>query len=186
MSGDADAQENLGRMYAYGVDVPQDDAEAVKWFRRAVEQGHVDAQFNLGVMYAEGRGVPQDDDVAVKLFLSAAVHGHPRAQFRLAYFYMTGKGGVPQDFVAAHALLNAAASQLSEEQRELAVKGRDSVATALTPDEIREAQQRAAWWAYPQERDPWTDADRQSLRERLERLIGEIDETLEHPAGDQP
>ena len=66
MSGDADAQDNLGRMYAFGVEVPQDYVEAVKWFSRAAEQGHVNAQFNLGVAYAEGRGVPQDEVEAVK------------------------------------------------------------------------------------------------------------------------
>ena len=30
----------------------QDDKEAVKWYRKAAEQGDADAQYNLGVMYA--------------------------------------------------------------------------------------------------------------------------------------
>ena len=46
-------------MYATGQSVPQDDAEAVKWYRLAAEQGTADAQYNLGVRYAKGRGVPQ-------------------------------------------------------------------------------------------------------------------------------
>jgi hypothetical protein len=46
--------------------VPQDDAEAVKWFRKAADQGDPYAQFNLGNMYAEARGVPQDDAETVK------------------------------------------------------------------------------------------------------------------------
>ena len=29
--------------------MPQDDAEAVKWFRLAADQGRADAQFNLGM-----------------------------------------------------------------------------------------------------------------------------------------
>jgi len=33
--GEAAAQFNLGLMYATGQGVPQDDAEAAKWFRRA-------------------------------------------------------------------------------------------------------------------------------------------------------
>ena len=33
--GDADAQYNLGVMFANGWDVPQDDAEAVQWYRLA-------------------------------------------------------------------------------------------------------------------------------------------------------
>ena len=37
--------------------VSEDDAEAVRWYRLAAEQGHASAQFNLGVMYARGEGV---------------------------------------------------------------------------------------------------------------------------------
>ena len=48
--GDADAQYNLGDMYARGDGVPEDDAEAVKWLRLAAEQGHADAQFSLDIM----------------------------------------------------------------------------------------------------------------------------------------
>ena len=36
------------------------DAEAVRWYRLAAEQGHAGAQFNLGVMYFGGRGVLKD------------------------------------------------------------------------------------------------------------------------------
>jgi hypothetical protein len=53
--------------------VPQDDEEAVKWFRLAAEQGDADAQYNLGVAYANGQGAPQDYVIAYALFnLSAA------------------------------------------------------------------------------------------------------------------
>ena len=37
--GHADAQYNLGLMYDYGGGVPEDDAEAVRWYRKAAEQG---------------------------------------------------------------------------------------------------------------------------------------------------
>ena len=36
--GDADAQFNLGIMYANGRGVPQDDAEVVRWYRLAADQ----------------------------------------------------------------------------------------------------------------------------------------------------
>lgn len=58
--GEADAQFDLGVMCFDGRGVPQDDAEAVRWYRRAAEQGDAYAQHNLGVMYANGQGVPQD------------------------------------------------------------------------------------------------------------------------------
>ena len=38
----------------------QGDADAVRWYQLAAEQGYAEAQFNLGVMYASGAGVPQD------------------------------------------------------------------------------------------------------------------------------
>ena len=50
--GDASAQVELGLMYANGEGVPEDDREAVKWFRAGAEQGYASAQFNLGLMYA--------------------------------------------------------------------------------------------------------------------------------------
>ncbi len=33
-------------MYAAGKGVPENDAEAVKWLRKATEQGYANAQFN--------------------------------------------------------------------------------------------------------------------------------------------
>ena len=47
-------------MYDTGRGVPQDDAEAVRWYRLAAEQGNASAQFRLGVAYGTGRSVPQD------------------------------------------------------------------------------------------------------------------------------
>ena len=64
--GDADAQFNLGVMYANGEGVPENDAEAVKWYRLAAEQSHADAQFKLGVMYDLGNGVPENDAEAAR------------------------------------------------------------------------------------------------------------------------
>jgi uncharacterized protein len=37
--GDARGQSNLGAMYANGRRVPQDDAQAVGWFRKAADKG---------------------------------------------------------------------------------------------------------------------------------------------------
>ena len=45
--GNARAQNNLGHMYYNGEGVPQDDVEAVKWFRLAADQGNNSAKGNL-------------------------------------------------------------------------------------------------------------------------------------------
>ena len=58
--GDVDAQFSLGEMSKKGQGVPRDDAEALKWYRRAAAQGHADAQNNLGIIYTLGKGVPVD------------------------------------------------------------------------------------------------------------------------------
>ena len=52
--GDALSQYSLGFMYARGNGVPEDDAEAARWYRHAAEQGHAAAQFLLGIMYHNG------------------------------------------------------------------------------------------------------------------------------------
>jgi len=82
--GDASAQTNLGVMYHQGHGVPQDYAEAMKWFRLAAEQGHPSAQTNLGVMYHQGQGVPQDYAEAMKWYRLAADQGHTNAQTNLS------------------------------------------------------------------------------------------------------
>jgi TPR repeat protein len=41
--GDVVAQNSLGGMYRMGKGVPQDYAEALKWFRLSAAQGQVDA-----------------------------------------------------------------------------------------------------------------------------------------------
>ena len=48
--GHASARAALGVMYGAGRGVPQDDAEALRWYRLAAEEGEALAQFNLGVM----------------------------------------------------------------------------------------------------------------------------------------
>jgi TPR repeat protein len=55
-------------MYTDNVGVPQDYAEAMKWYREAAEQGLAQAQHNLGVMYDQGQGVPQDYAEAMKWY----------------------------------------------------------------------------------------------------------------------
>ena len=42
--GDAIAQFNLGLSYYHGNGVPQDNTQAVYWYREAAEQGHPDAK----------------------------------------------------------------------------------------------------------------------------------------------
>ena len=108
--GLADAQFQLGLMYARSEGVTKDHVKAVKWFRMAAEQGHADAQNNLGAMYALGEGVSKGDVEAVKWLCMAAEQGHAGAQNNLGFMYALGRG-VPEDDVEAMKWLHLAAEQ---------------------------------------------------------------------------
>ena len=60
--------------------VPQDYVEAVKWFRKAAEQGNAVVQYNLGMMYEMGRGVAGDAVTAYAWYSAAAASGHNKAR----------------------------------------------------------------------------------------------------------
>src|ERR1035441_8718157 len=70
--GEADAQFNLGIMYARGLGVEKDIAEAWRLFQLSAAQGNAQAQFRLGVRSAEGWGVQQDFAQASKWYQRAA------------------------------------------------------------------------------------------------------------------
>ena len=68
-------------MYANGEGVPEDDAEAVRWYRKAAEQGDAVAQVPCSVSCTPmANGVPEDDAEAVRWYRKAAEQGHADAQ----------------------------------------------------------------------------------------------------------
>ncbi len=108
--GDADAQYNLGRLYAKGLGVKDDYKEATRWYRQAADQGHARAQVALGEHYAAGQGVPQDNAEAVKWYRRAAEQGDATGQYTLAVMYLVGTG-VPKDDAEALKWYRASAEQ---------------------------------------------------------------------------
>jgi uncharacterized protein len=94
--------------YANGEGVLNDLAEAVKWYRKAADQGFAPSQYTLGLFYRNGTGVPQNNPEAVKWYRKAADQGYRDAQFNLATMYAAGLG-VPQNYVPAHMWRNLAA-----------------------------------------------------------------------------
>ncbi|NGZ96128.1 MAG: hypothetical protein CV089_08375 [Nitrospira sp. WS110] len=72
--GDAEAQNNLGELYAKGRGVPQDYAQARSWYEKAATQGHPLAQNNLAELYFAGLGGPQDYVRAYMWVNLAAAH----------------------------------------------------------------------------------------------------------------
>ncbi|MBR2921623.1 MAG: sel1 repeat family protein [Kiritimatiellae bacterium] len=114
LSKDADLNDKsiqfyLGVMYDNGWGVTKDDSEAVKWYRKAAEQGYARAQCNLGLMYANGEGVTQDDSEAVKWFRKAAEQGLAVAQYNLGFMYANGRGVAKDEYEAVKWYRKAAA-----------------------------------------------------------------------------
>src|SRR6266481_5266799 len=96
--GDAKAQYELARAFFSGtLGVAKDEAEAVKWFRKAAEQNVADAQFSLGVCYANGQGVAKDEAEAVKWYRKAAEQNVADAQYNLGVCYANGQGVTEDD-----------------------------------------------------------------------------------------
>lgn len=130
-----EAQALLGAMYAQGRGMPQDPAEAIKWFRKGIAQDNHWAQHNLGYMYSQGYGVPQNYFEAAKWFRKAAKQGNADSQSNLGAMYLTGSG-VPQDFELSYIWLSVAATNGAK----FALKNRNIVIINLTKDQLKKAE----------------------------------------------
>lgn len=107
--GDKYGQYNLAVFYTDdSLGVPQDYAQAARWYRRAAQQGHVEAQFKLAVMYIYGYGVPVDRHKTIYWFFRSALEGHIDAQYNLGFMYRNGLDLKANDAEAARWFRRAA------------------------------------------------------------------------------
>lgn len=74
------AQYNIGVMHEWGNGMPQDNANALKWYKRSAERSHKDAQNNLGALYSKGEGTEQNFIEALKWFIIATKNGSEGGQ----------------------------------------------------------------------------------------------------------
>ncbi|WP_167470039.1 tetratricopeptide repeat protein [Vreelandella andesensis] len=75
-NGDIQSQITLGIMYENGQGVPQNHAEAAKWYKKAAVQGSSNGQFYLSLLYKSGLGVPFSPTMAYVLESLSAAQGH--------------------------------------------------------------------------------------------------------------
>jgi tetratricopeptide (TPR) repeat protein len=101
--GEAKVQFILGGAYH----ASQNYTDAMKWYRRAAEQGYADAQINLAEMYFTGRGAPQSYVQALSWFILAA--NNVATGFGKTYYDAIHK----RDLVAG----KMTAAQIAEAQR---------------------------------------------------------------------
>lgn len=79
-SGNADAEELIGVMYALGLGVEQDYERAFEWYLRASLKGHPGAQSGIAWYYEVGLGMPAPDLTrAYMWYVLSAIGGDPDA-----------------------------------------------------------------------------------------------------------
>ena len=79
-SGNADAEELIGVMYALGLGVEKDTVRAFEWYLRSSMKGHPGAQSGVGWYYEEGIGMPAPDLVRAYMWYAlSAIGGDPDA-----------------------------------------------------------------------------------------------------------
>jgi uncharacterized protein len=137
----------LGLIFYRGYGVPVDFAEAVKWFRRAADEGNAGAQFYLGLMYSKGQGVPEDYAEGARWYRLAADQGNPEAQYNLGDLYSGGEAW-QANYVTAYMWFSLAATHFppSDPRRNTAITSRDLIGKLMSREQIAEAQRRAREW----------------------------------------
>ena len=79
-SGNAEAEELIGVIYALGLGVEQDHVRAFEWYLRAAMKGHAGAQSGVGWYYETGLGLPVPDLVRAFLWYQlSTIGGDPDA-----------------------------------------------------------------------------------------------------------
>ena len=95
--GSLDAATNIALMYADGIGIPKDPAQAHTWFRQAADGGDATAQYNLALIYRNGKGVPQDQKEAARWLTAAADQNLVPAIIDLAAQCLHPSNGTPPD-----------------------------------------------------------------------------------------
>ena len=103
ISGNPDAQFNLGQAYKLGRGVTLDLPVALEWFRKASEKGHEKAKDNLGLLlFQQGRR-----EESMPYIKASSDRGEPRAQYVYGTALFNGDLA-PRDWVKAYALMTRA------------------------------------------------------------------------------
>ena len=129
------AQSNLGASYYNGLGVTKDPKEAVKWFRKAAEQGYANAQANLGASYYNGLGVTKDPKEAVKWYRKAAEQGDATGQYYLGGCYYSGQG-VTKNYVVTYAWWKIAVANGHADAK----KNKLIMSKQMTPAQVAQAE----------------------------------------------
>ncbi len=105
------AQPLLADQYRAGKSVPQNMAEAIRWYKASAEGGNEWSAYELAMIYTTGEGgLPKDIPEAVKWYRQASEAGVVWAQYELATLYDKSKD-IPTDPQQAARWYEAAGKQ---------------------------------------------------------------------------
>lgn len=103
-SGNADAEELIGVMYALGLGVERDPERAFEWYLRSSMKGHPGAQSGVGWYYEVGIGMPAPDLVRAYLWYAlSTIGGDPDAAISLEEVV---KKMTPEEIARAQVLID--------------------------------------------------------------------------------
>ena len=149
--GNGYASYDLGRLYLLGQGCEEDEEEAQRWFRDALEafetaemaaekKGYL--RYRIGKCHAYGHGAEQNYEESAKWFQQAVDENNPFAAYSLAGQYLRGQGVEQSDAEAYKRYLLAASHPKQPNayaQYQLGKMCRDGIGTDANPEEAR-------WW----------------------------------------
>ena len=109
-SGDARAQNIVGRCFLNGIGVEKNLEQALRWYSLSAEQSFAFAQHNKALCLLNGWGCKQDESQGRHWLAKSADQGDADSQYTYALLLIRGGGG-PADEVEARRYARAAAEQ---------------------------------------------------------------------------
>jgi len=145
VSGNADAQYEVGEMLERGRGVNKDLPAAFNWYLKSAEQGNVKGAYRSGLAYLKGTGVEKDTNSALKWLQFASERGYERANYYLGVMYEKGEGvsvnltralshyklALAAGYAPANERINEVKNAIEEEERREAARAEAAARRAL-------------------------------------------------------
>jgi hypothetical protein len=119
--GDVRAGYEVARRFSYGLGVPKDPEQAIKWYMQGASKGFAPSQYRLATYYERGRGVEKNLGRAKVWYQRAAMLGNVKAMHNLAVISTTLEREDTDYKTAIYWFKHAANRNLADSQFNLAI-----------------------------------------------------------------
>lgn len=120
-NGDVRAGYEVARRFSYGLGVPKDPEQAIKWYMQGASKGFAPSQYRLATYYERGRGVEKNLGRAKVWYQRAAMLGNVKAMHNLAVISTTLEKDDTDYKTAIYWFKHAANRNLADSQFNLAI-----------------------------------------------------------------